>query len=152
MKNGLEFLVPLAEPVLELLAELREYTGAEEDDLLVPSPRSRTRPISPGAVAAAYAQLGFGADVVTAHGWRHVASTLLNEGIVVGGRRHTFRPDAIERQLAHVPAGVRARYNQAEYIDERRELMALWCDYLDGLEADDNVVAFAGPARAVAGS
>lgn len=151
MKNRLPHLVPLAEPVLELLDELREYTDAGDDDYLVPSARSRTRPISPATIGAAYAQLGFKNDVVTAHGWRHVASTLTNEGIVVGGRRHTFRPDAIERQLAHVPEGVRGVYNAAEYLDERRELMTLWCAYLDGLETGGNVVAFAAPARNGAG-
>ena len=57
------------------------------------------------------------------HGFRFVASTILNES--------GFNPYATERQLAHVPeSAVRAAYNRAEYIDERRKMMLLWSDYL----------------------
>jgi hypothetical protein len=62
-----------------------------------------------------------------------MASTLLNE--------QGFNPDAIERQLAHKAAGVRATYNAAEYLPERRRMMQHWADYLDGLKAGADVVA-----------
>lgn len=62
----------------------------------------------------------------TPHGLRATASTLLNE---LG-----FRPDVIERQLAHTERNrIRAAYNQAEYLDERRRMMQTWADYLDAL-------------------
>ena len=60
------------------------------------------------------------------HGFRGMASTLLNE--------HGFRADVIERQLSHAePNAIRAAYNQAEYLDERRRMMCWWGDFLDGL-------------------
>jgi integrase len=70
----------------------------------------------------------------TVHGFRAMASTALNE---MG-----FRPDVIERQLAHQEKNsVRAAYNRAEYLNERRAMMSQWADYLDAL-AGKNVVAF----------
>lgn len=62
---------------------------------------------------------------MTGHGFRHMASTLLNE---MG-----FNPDAIERQLGHKQPGVRGVYNKAQYLPERRKMMQVWADYLDGL-------------------
>ena len=64
----------------------------------------------------------------TGHGFRSTASTILNE--------NGFRPDVIERQLAHSERNnVRAAYNHAEYLAERRQMMQWWADYLDGLTA-----------------
>jgi len=69
------------------------------------------------------------------HGFRTTASTLLNE--------QGWSPDAIERQLSHMPKDqVRAAYNRAQYLDERRKLMQSWADYLDSLKAGANVVPF----------
>ena len=70
--------------------------------------------------------MGYEKDQVCPHGFRGTASTRLNE---LG-----FRPDVIEAQLAHVQANqVRAAYNHAEYLDERRQMMQEWADYLDSL-------------------
>lgn len=71
---------------------------------------------------------------MTAHGFRTLASTLLNE--------RGYSRDAIERQLAHMERdNVRAAYNRAEYLPERRRMMQEWADYLDTLRAGtDNVV------------
>jgi hypothetical protein len=67
--------------------------------------------------------MGFERGVLTVHGFRATASTLLNE--------HGWNPDAIERQLAHSERdGVRAAYNYAEYLPERRKMMQFWSDYL----------------------
>jgi integrase len=79
--------------------------------------------------------LGYDSDVMTAHGFRTTASTLLNE--------QGWSPDAIERQLSHSPKDkVRAAYNRAQYLDERRRMMQAWADYLDGLKSGAQVIAF----------
>jgi integrase len=69
------------------------------------------------------------------HGFRAMASTLLNE---LG-----FPPDTIELQLAHQERNeVRAAYNRAQRLEERRKMMQVWADYLEGLRAGTNVVRF----------
>ena len=71
--------------------------------------------------------LGYDKNQMTGHGFRSMASTLLNE-------QGCWHPDAIERQLAHVERNnVRAAYNYAEYLDERRRMMQAWADYLESL-------------------
>ena len=76
---------------------------------------------------------------MTGHGFRSAASTLLNE--------QGYRHDVIERQLAHSEKNaVRAAYNRAEYLPERKRMMQEWADYLDQLKAGVHVLQF--PARA----
>ena len=124
MKMRREHVVPLAKQVLTLLKELHVYTGNGE--LLFPSTRALTTPISDAAPLAALRRMGYGKDTMTLHGFRAMASTRLNE---LG-----FRADVIEAQLAHKePDTVRLAYNRAEYMEERRTLMQSWADYLDGL-------------------
>jgi integrase len=70
--------------------------------------------------------MGYTADEMVAHGFRSMASTCLNE--------QGWRPDLIERQLAHSERNqVRTTYNRAQWLDERRKTMQAWADYLDGL-------------------
>ncbi len=81
------------------------------------------------------------AGVQTTHGIRRIASTTINNAEEEG--RPLFSGDAIERQLAHIPESVRNVYNEAEYLPQRRKIMAWWADYLDeaikkGTEASDN--------------
>ena len=77
--------------------------------------------------------MGFAQDEMTGHGFRAMASTLLNE--------QGFPPDVIELQLAHQERNkVRAAYNRAQRLDERRKMMQAWADYLDGLKAGGKVV------------
>lgn len=83
-------------------------------------------------ILAALRAMGYTSTEMTAHGFRHMASTLLNE--------QGFNADAIERQLAHKARGVRATYNAAEYLPERRRMMQHWADYLDGLKAGADVI------------
>ena len=72
-------------------------------------------------------------ETMSAHGFRTIASTLLNE--------QGWSPDAIERQLAHAPRdAVRAAYNRAQYLDERRRMMQSWADYLDSLREGATVI------------
>ena len=82
--------------------------------------------MSDATITAALRRLGFLGDEMTAHGFRSMASTNLHE--------QGWHSDAIERQLAHVEGNsVKAAYNYAEYLPERREMMQAWADWLDGL-------------------
>jgi len=126
MKMKTPHLVPLATQAVTLLAELREYTGANK--WVFPGLRAGDRPMSDAAVNAALRYLGYEKEEISAHGFRSMASTLLNE--------QGYNRDWIERQLAHSERdGVRAAYNYAEYLPERRKMMQDWADYLDGLRA-----------------
>ena len=88
--------------------------------------------MSDGTVNAALARMGFKGEIV-AHGFRHLASTLLNE---LG-----WNPDAIEQQLSHVTPGVRGVYNKAQYLEERQKMMQAWANYLDTLRAPSMATA-----------
>jgi len=93
------------------------------------------RPLSDNAITAALRRMGYTGDQMSWHGFRAMASTLLNE---LG-----FSPDIIELQLAHQERNeVRAAYNRAQRLDERRKMMQAWADYLDGLCAGSNVALF----------
>ncbi len=116
-------LVPLARQAVEIIRNLQPLTG--HTPYLFPGVRAPlARPMSENTTNAALRRLGYEVGDMTTHGFRHMASTLLNE---MG-----FSADAIERQLAHVTAGVRGVYNKAQYLDERRRMMQRWADYLDG--------------------
>ena len=125
MKMGRTHIVPLARQAVALLEGLREVTGRWR--YVFPSARRDGRPMSENTVRVALRTMGYGNDEMTAHGFRGMASTRLNE---MG-----WAPDVIERQLAHVEGNkVRAAYNHAEYLAERREMMQAWADWLEGLK------------------
>ena len=127
MKTRKAHLVPLARQAVTLLRELHPLTGRGK--YVFPSIRTQTRPMSDNTLNAALRRLGYGQDEMTAHGFRALASTRLNE---MG-----YRPDVIERQLAHVEKDqVRSAYNRAEHLSERRTMMQEWADYLDGLRQE----------------
>lgn len=133
MKMRQQHIVPLAEQTIELLSRLHEVTG--DGKYLFPSERSASRPMSENTVNAALRRMGYSKEEMTAHGFRSMASTRLNE-------MH-FNRDHIERQLAHSEANdVRAAYNHAEYLPERTKMMQSWADYLDGLKAGAQVIPF----------
>ncbi|MBR1602185.1 MAG: tyrosine-type recombinase/integrase [Synergistaceae bacterium] len=124
MKMKRVHIVPLAKQVIELLKELHGLTGRQK--YIFSSARSGGRSISADTVRIALRTIGYTKEEMTAHGFRGMASTRLNE---MG-----WPPDVIERQLAHVEQNsVRAAYNHAEYLQERRKMMQAWADYLDGL-------------------
>ena len=128
MKMRFEHRVPLARQCVELLEDLRERKLSEQ--WIFPGVRP-SRPLSENGVLSALRRMGYGKDEMTAHGFRAMASTLLNE---MG-----YRPDLIERQLAHGDTDkVRAVYNRAAYMDERRAMMQAWADYLDSLAQGQN--------------
>ncbi|MDR1649028.1 MAG: tyrosine-type recombinase/integrase [Synergistaceae bacterium] len=127
MKMRRPHIVPLARQALKILGELKPLTG--HGRYVFPSIRAARgdTPMSENTINAALRRLGFGRDEMTAHGFRSTASTLLNESGL-------FTPDIIERQLAHAEEdGVRAAYNYAEYLSQRREMMQWWADWLEGL-------------------
>jgi integrase len=127
MKMKRPHIVPLARQTLELLKSLFQLTG--HGKYIFPSIRTPKgdRPMSDATVLVALRSMGYTKDQMTPHGFRHMASTLLNE--------NGFNRDWIERQLAHVEGNsVRAAYNYAEYLPERRRMMQWWADYLDGLK------------------
>jgi len=139
MKMGEEHVVPLPRQAVSIFAELQPITGRGR--YVFPSIRSAARPMSENTVNAALRRLGYTTEEMTGHGFRAMASSRLNE---MG-----FPPDVIERQLAHAERNrVRAAYNRASYLPERRRMMQHWADYLDALRDDENVVAgrFARPA------
>ncbi|WP_294948296.1 tyrosine-type recombinase/integrase, partial [Sulfurivirga sp.] len=122
MKMRRVHLVPMARQVREKLEALRALDV--DSPFVFPSHVSLHRPISPESLRAALRRMGITKDELTTHGFRHIASTFLNE---LG-----WPPDAIERQLAHVEGNkVRRAYNHAEYLDVRREMMQAWADWLD---------------------
>jgi len=129
MKMRQVHIVPLARQVMNILEDLRQYTGGGR--FLFPSMRANTAPISDVTLLAALRRLGYDKETMTVHGFRSTASTLLNE--------QGYNRDAIERQLAHGERNsVRAAYNYAEYLPERRRMMKEWANFLDGLrEAKD---------------
>jgi integrase len=124
MKMRQVHIVPLARQVISLLEDLRQYTG--NGRFLFPSMRANTESISDMTLLAALRRLGYGKEDMTVHGFRSMASTLLNE--------QGYNRDWIERQLAHGERNsIRAAYNYAEYLPERRKMMQEWADYLDEL-------------------
>lgn len=132
MKARRPHAVPLSAQVLDLLAELRELTGAGR--YLFPSMQTRLRPMSENTVNVAFRRMGFGKDEVTGHGLRSTASTLLNES----GHWH---PDAIERALAHGDSDVtRGTYNRGTYWEERVRMAQWWSDCLDSLRAGGDML------------
>lgn len=127
-------LVPLSAQALKILREIHRVTGTGR--YVFPSERTSQRPLSENTLNAALRSLGFSTEQMTAHGFRHMASTLLHES-------RKWRSEAIERQLAHADRNsIRAVYNAAEYYAERREMMQWWADRLDSLEQADNVLSF----------
>lgn len=136
MKMREEHLVPLSKQAIAVLEGLRPLTG--NGRLVFPSTTNRDRPISENTVTYALARMGYKGRM-TGHGFRSVASTMLNE--------QGYRHDVIERQLAHCERNqVRAAYNKAQYLPERTTMMQAWADYLDKLKAGAEVIELRGRA------
>ena len=125
MKMKQVHIVPLSNQALAILEEIKPLTG--NGIYIFPSARTTQRPMSENAVLGALRRMNYTKDEMTGHGFRSMASTILNEQ----GWHH----DAIERQLAHGERNsIRAAYNYAEYLSERRKMMQAWADYLDTLK------------------
>lgn len=123
MKRRRDHLVPLSRQAVELVESMR--ARARGSRYVFPSERSMDRPMSENTILYLIGRMGYKGRM-TGHGFRTMASTWANES---GHNR-----DAIERQLAHAPDDkVRATYNRAEYMPERRAMVQAWADWLDSL-------------------
>lgn len=137
MKMRRAHRVPLSRQVLGMIEELREATGHRQH--LFPCMGHPRKPMSENGVNQALRRLGYKNGEMTAHGFRAMAATLLNEM----GR---WNPDAIERQLAHQEvSSVRRAYARGEYWDERVAMMQHWSDYLDELRNGSAAPRLASP-------
>ena len=132
MKMKQAHIVPLCRQAVEILTDLKEITGASR--YVFPSGRSFARPMSNNAVNAALRRMGYDKETMTGHGFRAMARTILDEILQV-------RPDFIEHQLAHAVRDPNGRaYNRTAHLAERRKMMQVWSDYLDGLKAGAKVL------------
>ena len=131
MKAGVLHIVPLSRQALGVLREIHPLTG--HGRYVFPSPRTDSRPMSSNAILSALRRMGFAKDEMSGHGFRSMASTLLNE--------QGWNRDAIERQLAHAERNsVRAAYNYAEFMPERKKMMQAWADYLEEIKAGAKII------------
>lgn len=122
MKMRAEHRVPLSNQAVELVQSMLALSGGRE--LVFPSPFYPSKPLSENTFNSAMARMGY-KNLATAHGFRALFSTVANEA--------GWRPDVIERQLAHKePNQVRAAYHRSTYMEERTKLLQWWADYLDG--------------------
>lgn len=137
MKSRADHIVPLSTQAVAILREIHPLTGA--GNYVFPGAHSSRRPMSENAVNGALRRLGYEKTELTGHGFRAMASTLLHE--------QGWKSDVIERQLAHKERNaVKAAYNHAEHLPERRNMMQQWADYLDKLKVGAEVVPLRGSA------
>lgn len=134
MKMRVSHIVPISAQAIELLRELKTFTGGRS--MLFPNLRNPRTCMTATTLNRALERMGFnGKDSIgfSAHGFRATASTILNE---LG-----YRPDVIERQLAHAERNkVRASYNQGEYLKERRIMMQQWADLIDAMSSGNKKI------------
>jgi integrase len=124
MKMETPHIVPLSQQSLAILTDLQKKTGNRQ--YLFPNQRNLTTCMSENTMLYALYRMGYHSRL-TCHGFRSTASTILNDSGL-------FAPDVIERQLAHCERNpVRAAYNHAQYLPERRKMMQWWADRLDEL-------------------
>ncbi len=128
MKIGMPHTVPLSRQAVTILRDLQPLTGGGR--YLFPSVRTPERPMSENTVNAALRGLGYPKEVITGHGFRAMARTILDEVL-------HYRVDVIEHQLAHTVRDPLGRaYNRTQHLDERRKMMQGWADYLDELKGE----------------
>lgn len=123
--NGRPHLVPLAPQAVEVLKEMKPLTG--HGRYVFPSLLTGERPMSENTLRAALRRMGYSNDDMTPHGFRAMARTIMVEKL-------NANPDVIEAQLAHAKSGpLGAAYDRAEFMEQRRNMMTAWADYLDTL-------------------
>lgn len=132
--NGPDHLVPLSRQAVEVLRDLQKFTGSSA--LVFRGERHRDKPISENTLNAALDAMGFTNTEHRAHGFRASARTMLHE-------RCKIDPAVIEAQLAHaVPDALGKTYNRTQFVDDRRQMMQTWADYLDRLREGAQVLSF----------
>lgn len=125
MKMRREHVVPMSNRVYSIFKEIKSHNLC--NTFVFPSPNKPNQPISPASFRSALSSVGISKEVFTTHGFRSMASTMLNE---MG-----FNHDWIEVQLAHVDANMTRRsYNNALYFEQRVDMIQQWSDYLDKLK------------------
>jgi integrase len=138
MKMRTAHLVPLSKQAVAILADIKPKTG--DSQFVFHGARSKLRPMSENAILAALRGMGYEKDQMTGHGFRAMARTMLDEIL-------QFKPELIEHQLAHTVKDALGRaYNRTQHIEERRKMMQVWADYLDGLKSEAKVI----PIRSIA--
>lgn len=136
MKQEVPHIVPLSTQAVAILRSLE--TLGRDSDYVFTNLGNITKPMGASTLNVAFDRMGF--EDFTPHGWRSTASTILNE--------KGWRADVIERQLAHTERNsVRAAYNHADYMDDRRRMMQAWADHLDGLILGANVTNIRASAQ-----
>ena len=130
--SGPPHLVPLARQAVKVLRELRLLTGG--GNFVFPALTTRQRCMSENTVRSALRRMGYGNDDMTAHGFRATARTLIAERLGVEDK-------IIEAQLAHAVSDALGRaYNRTQYLEQRRDMLQRWADYLDRLRAGGEVI------------
>ena len=139
-KTKTDHLVPLSTQAVAILRDLQAKTGHREHVFPGRNPR---KPMSDMAVNAALRRLGYDTRTeITGHGFRAMARTILHQEL-------NFAPELIEHQLAHrVPDSLGAAYNRTKFIEQRREMMQSWSDYLERLKAGAQVFGIRGAKAA----
>lgn len=131
-QNGRPHFVPLAPRAVAILEDLKPLTG--HGRYVFPSLLTGERPMSENTLRTALRRMGFDNDTMTPHGFRAMARTLMVE-------RLNVQPDVIEAQLAHGKSGpLGMAYDRAEFMEQRRQMMALWAEYLAKLRAGGEVI------------
>jgi integrase len=129
MKNP--HIVPLSSQAVEVLCKILPITG--QGQYVFPSVRTNSRPMSENTILAALRRMGYTKEEMSGHGFRAMASTVLHE--------QNWPSDIIERQLAHAERNsIKAAYNHAQHLPERRKMMQAWADYLDALKSSGKIV------------
>ncbi|RCW20512.1 integrase [Vibrio parahaemolyticus] len=125
MKKDRDHIVPLSSQVIKQLLKLKCHTGYSE--YLFPNQRDASKPLSKNVLTNRLRELGYAADIVSAHGFRSTASTILNE--------NEWDDQYIEMQLSHLIGTSSSRpYNRAKFLKQRKKMMQWWSDYLDSIK------------------
>ena len=123
MKTRQEHIIPLSNQLIELLEDMKLFSG--DSPYIFPSTKSKTTSLSDGALLGAIRRMGYTKEEFTPHGFRAMFSTIAHE-------KSKFSFDAIELHLAHSTGNSVSRaYNRAKHLDERKELVQWWANYLD---------------------
>jgi integrase len=124
-KTQQPLIVPLVRQAIAILEELKPLTG--DGEFVFPNARSRKRPMSDNAILGALRTMGIPKEEMCGHGFRAMARTILDEEL-------KERPELIDHQLSHAVRDPNGRaYNRTSYLEERRQMMQRWADYLDSL-------------------
>ena len=132
--DGPAHVVPLASQAVAILRDLWPLTGGDGRRFVFPSLLTGERCMSENTVRGALRRMGYGNDDMTAHGFRAMARTMIAERLGVA-------PEVIEAQLAHAVGDAQGRaYNRTQFLEQRRDMMTRWADYLDRLRAGAEVI------------